>query len=76
MTSKTSKNNIKGNVVIDFGERTVSNQNYSKMVALPKTALKNCTNDKIMKVNVKLVQNNGEKFLKLTPVCAPKEAKS
>ena len=75
MTSKTSKNNIKGNVVIDFGNRAVSNQNYSKMVALPKTALKNCTNDKIMKVNVKLVQNNGERFLKLTPVCAPKEAK-
>jgi len=76
MTSKTSKNNIKGNVVIDFGNRAVSNQNYSKMIALPKTALKNCSIDKIMKVNVKLVQNNGEKFLKLTPVCAPKEAKS
>ena len=76
MTSKTSKNNNKGNSVIDFGERTVSNQNFSKMVALPKTALKNCSNDKILKVNVKLVQNNGEKFLKLTPVCAPKEAKS
>ncbi len=75
MTSKTSKNNNKGNSVIDFGERTVSNQNFSKMVALPKTALKNCSNDKILKVNVKLVQNNGEKFLKLTPVCAPKEAK-
>ena len=75
MTSKTSKNNNKGNSVIDFGERAISNQNFSKMVALPKTALKNCSNDKILKVNVKLVQNNGEKFLKLTPVCAPKGAK-
>jgi len=71
-----TKNNKKSNIIeTDFGIRTISNQNFSKMVALPKTALKNCSNDKILKVNVKLVQNNGEKFLKLTPVCAPKEAK-
>jgi len=62
--------------VIDFGTRKVSNQNFSKMVALPKTALKNCSPDKDMHVNVKLVQGNGEKFLKLTPVCKPKKVES
>ncbi len=75
MTSKNSKNNHRRNsepAVIDFGNRKISNQNFSKMVALPKDALRNCGNDKVMSVNVKLVQGNGEKFLKLTPVCTPK----
>lgn len=53
-------------LVMDFGTRTISDQNFSKMVALPKTALTNCGNPE--KVNVKLVQQDGEKFLKLTPI--------
>ena len=75
MTSKNSKNSHRRNTqpaVIDFGNRKISNQNFSKMVALPKDALRNCGVDKVMSVNVKLVQENGEKFLKLTPVCTPK----
>ena len=75
MSSKHPKNNHRRNsepAVIDFGNRKISNQNFSKMVALPKDALRNCSNDKVMSVNVKLVQGNGEKFLKLTPVCVPK----
>ncbi len=53
-------------VITDFGNRKVSQQNFSKIVALPKTALDNCgiTTD----VNVKLVQFDGEKFLTLSPV--------
>jgi len=77
MISKNSKNSHRRNsepAVIDFGNRKISNQNFSKMVALPKDALRNCGNGKAMSVNVKLVQGNGEKFLKLTPVCTPKEA--
>ena len=75
MSSKNSKNSHRRNsqpAVIDFGNRKISNQNFSKMVALPKDALRNCGNGKAMSVNVKLVQDNGKKFLKLTPVCTPK----
>lgn len=53
-------------MVTDFGTRAISNQNFSKVVALPKTALENCGNPTLL--NVKLVQENGAKFLKLTPV--------
>ena len=53
-------------VVIDFGIRTISNQNFSKMVALPKSALANLGND-VQRVNVELVQEKDEKFIKLTP---------
>ena len=73
MNSKTKKSNY---VETDFGTRTISNQNFSKIVALPKQALANCGLDTTMKVNVKLVQNGKEKFLKLSPVCEPKEATS
>ena len=59
--------------VIDFGTRKISNQNFSKMVAIPKDALRNCGNGKAMSVNVKLVQQNGEKFIKLTQICEEKE---
>ncbi len=65
------KENNSEQTVIDFGTRKVSNQNFSKMIALPKTALANCgcNLDEDLKVNVQLVQNNGERFIKLTPVC-------
>ncbi len=53
-------------VEIDFGYRTISDQNFSRIVALPKTALMNCGNP--VKVNVKLVQEDGTKYIKLTPV--------
>ena len=56
-------------VVMDFGTRKISNQNFSKMVAIPKTALMNCGNSDTTQVDVKLVQQNGEKFIKLTPIC-------
>lgn len=55
-------------VIMDFGTRKISNQNFSKMIALPKTALANCSSQEIARVNVKLVQQEGEKFLKLTPI--------
>jgi len=58
-------------MVMDFGERKVNTQNFSKTVVLPKTALINCgcNLDDDLKVNVQLVQQGDEKFLKLTPVC-------
>ena len=59
----------------DFGTRAIPNQNFSKMVAIPKQALANCCQGKAERVNIKLVQNGKEKFLKLTPVCTS-EAKA
>jgi len=51
--------------ITDFGTRQVSHQNFSRIVALPKLALQNCGIDS--QVSVKLIQQNGEKFLKLSP---------
>jgi len=81
MTMVHTKRTVKGSqkaihespVVMDFGTRKISNQNFSKMIALPKTALANCSPNEIARVNVKLVQDNGEKYLKLTPVCQKEE---
>ena len=50
----------------DFGQRQVSHQNFSRIVALPKIALQNCGIES--QVTVTLVQQNGEKFLKISPV--------
>ena len=63
---KTADSNHES-LVTDFGTRTISTQNFSRIVALPKTALINCGIEST-KVNVKLVQQDGEKFLKLTPI--------
>lgn len=70
--AKNTKNKMPNSnppMITDFGFRAVSNQNFSKMVALPKTALANCCSEETTKVNVQLVQQNGEKFIKLTPIC-------
>jgi hypothetical protein len=53
-------------VITDFGNRKVSQQNFSKIVALPKIALDNC--GITSHVNVKLVQSKDEKFIKLIPI--------
>lgn len=67
--AKNKPNSDSKPMITDFGTRKISNQNFSKMVALPKTALMNCGNSDTTEVNVKLVQQNGEKFIKLTPIC-------
>lgn len=75
--SNTAKNDAKNvrkpvrdhePMITDFGTRAICNQNFSKMVALPKTALANCGADSIAQVNVKLVQDKKERYIKLTPV--------
>jgi len=65
---KSAKNNTKiskNTMTTDFGERKITGQNFSKVVSLPKTALANLGRSST--VNVELVQENGEKFLKLSP---------
>jgi len=61
--AKTLQNHVP--VETDFGIRQVSHQNFSRIVALPKLALQNCGIDS--QVSVKLIQQDGEKFLKLSP---------
>ena len=54
-------------VVIDFGTRKISRQNFSRIVTLPKMALQN-RGKEITEVNVKLVQFKGERLIQLTPI--------
>ncbi len=55
----------------DFGDRQLNRQNMSRTVVLPKTALKNCgfdLDDEDSKVNISLVENDDEKFIKISPI--------
>jgi len=53
---------------IDFGSRVVSNRCSSKIIAIPKTALENLSQDRFKKLQIKLICENGRSFLELTPV--------
>ena len=54
-------------MITDFGVRKISNQNFSKVIALPKTALANCGDTRTSKFKVELVQEKGKRFIKLSP---------
>jgi len=54
--------------IVDFGLRSLYSRQYSIVISLPKLAIKNCADGEFQKVSVKLVNENGEKYLKLTPV--------
>lgn len=60
--------NSKQRIIIDFGIRKIRKQQFSSTIALPKTTLDNCSDGRFTKFNVKLVQENGEKYLKLPPI--------
>lgn len=71
---KPTKNKV-GNsrpMVTNFGIRKVSNQNFSKVIAIPKIALANCGSPRTSKLKVELVQERGQRFIKLTPVTGGK----
>lgn len=53
---------------INFGIRIISDRNSSKTIAIPKTALKNLSDGKFSKICIQLIDENGDRFLKLTPV--------
>ena len=69
---KKNQNHNSEFIEMDFGIRTISSQNFSRIVALPKQALANCGIDK-NKVRISLVERNGERFLKLVPIHTDKE---
>ena len=62
--------NRKKSFIIDFGNRILNKMNFSKTICLPKQALKNLDLTEEDSVKVELVQDEDEKFIKLSPVFA------
>ena len=54
-------------VIVDFGTRAIVNQNFSRLIALPKTALTNL-GENITKVNVTLIQESENRYIKISPI--------
>ena len=65
--------NRKKSFIIDFGNRILNKMNFSKTICLPKQALKNLDLEEGDSLKVELVQDEDEKFLKLTPVIVADE---
>ena len=63
----------KTETIIDFGEKRVPRQNYSRVITLDKTLLQNCGCDisanSEIKAKVELVKRPDENFIKVTPFC-------
>ena len=69
-SKKENQKNVSEFLETDFGNRKISHINQSRMIALPKVALENaCGGTDDLTVNVRLVQNGTERYLKLVPVC-------
>ena len=67
---KENQSSVSEFLETDFGNRKISHINQSRMIALPKIALENaCGGTDDLTVNVRLVQNGTESYLKLVPVC-------
>ena len=58
----------KRSFIIDFGNRILNKMNFSKTICLPKQALKNLDLEEGDSLKVELIQDEDERFLKLTPV--------
>ena len=71
--AKKTANSSSEPMVTEYGIRKISNCNFSKIIAIPKNALLNFGGENINQVDVKLVQQDGEKFLKLTPIAEKKK---
>lgn len=77
MENDSSKKNKNSSLEVDFGNRKIASQNFSKLVSIPKEALRGCgcnLEDKTLQLDVKLVQKDGERYIKLTPVCQMEES--
>ena len=54
--------------VVDFGTRALNRMNFSRTICIPKQAIKNLDLDETDLVKIEMVQDEDEKFLKITPV--------
>jgi len=70
MKSKISKNS---ETVIDFGEKRVPRQNYSRVITLDKKLLENCgcdvSPDSEIKAKLELVKKPDGDFIRVKPFC-------
>jgi hypothetical protein len=65
---KSTKNQVSEFIETKFGSRAVSEMNKSRVIALPKVALSNmCNNSEPTRLEVSLVQKQGEQYIKLSP---------
>lgn len=63
-----TKDSISELVITDFGNRKISQQNFSRIIALPKAPLKNFKGEEAKIVRIFFVKNNEEQFYKLIPI--------
>ncbi len=75
------KNNDKPNeTIVDFGEKKIPRQNYSRVITLDKKLLENCgcdtSRDSEIKARVELVKRPDEDFIKITPFCESKKVRT
>jgi len=68
MTNVEETDQEKLESITDFGTRKVSQQNFSKIVTLPKAPLKNFKGEEAKFVRIFFVKNDKEQFFKLTPI--------
>ena len=55
-------------VIVDFGIRALNRMNFSRTICIPKQAIKNLDLDETDNVKIEMVQDEDERFLKITPV--------
>ena len=55
-------------LIVDFGIRALNRMNFSRTICIPKQAIKNLDLDETDEVKIEMVQDEDEKFLKITPV--------
>ena len=67
-SSQIPTQNDDSKIVIDFGSRKILCQNFSRLVTLPKTALLNWNKQEAKFVNITLVYEKGQRYIKLTPI--------
>ncbi|GKS67416.1 hypothetical protein YTPLAS73_09630 [Nitrosarchaeum sp.] len=72
MTNQKS-NKSQSETTIDFGEKRVPRQNYSRVITLDKDALKNCgcdvSQNAEIRARVELVKSSDGAYIRITPFC-------
>ena len=59
--------------VTSFGLRKISKNNTTNTITLPRVAIENCIDGRTKKFKIELVQQKGEKFIKLSPTKGDKK---
>ena len=77
---KNRNNNKPNETIVDFGEKKIPRQNYSRVITLDKKLLENCgcdtSPDSEIKAKVELVKRPDEDFIKVTPFCESKKVRA